>query len=382
VDKDLPFTLEEYRARLARVEAAMAAERLDAMVVAAPEDLLYLTGFRSMDVFRFQVLLIRPKVDPVMVVRRIAKGSFERTAWTSRVVTYADDEDPVGALRLVLSEWGSVGGRIGVPKQSPYFTPYALEQARMALPAAHWIDTSALVARLRLVKSPAEIAYVREACRCAEGALLAGVAACQPGRTENHVAAAMLAAMIEAGSETPAKNPLIGAGARSALGHVSWEGRPIAAGEPVFLEPGACVRRYHAALMRCAVPGVARPEHRQWATVCREAVNAAIRVMRPGVRAGAVDTACRETVDAAGLGRLFHHRTGYSIGLGFSNWIEDLSLRPGELALLEAGMVFHVVPFLTDGRAGIAVSEMVLVTEDGAERLTRLPQDLLTPASG
>src|SRR5262249_17903018 len=152
----------------------------------------------------------------------------------------------------------------------------------------------------------------------------------------------------------------------------------IAAGEPVFLEPGACVRRYHAALMRCVVPGTPHPEHRHWASVCREAVNAAIGAMRPGVRADAVDAACRGTVQAAGLGHLFHHRTGYSIGLGFSNWIEDLSLRPRESTPLQAGMVFHVVPFLTDGSAGIAVSEMILVTEAGAERLSRIPQELLT----
>ena len=85
---------------------------------------------------------------------------------------------------------------------------------------------------------------------------------------------------------------------------------------------------------------------------------------------------------AAGLGSLFHHRTGYSIGLGFSNWIEDLSLQEGEPTRLEAGMVFHLVPFLSDGREGIAVSEMVLVTARGAERLTTLPQGLLAAPSG
>ena len=378
---DLPFTLEEYQARLRRLEMTMTTDGLDALLVAAPEDLFYLTGFRSMDIFRFQVLVVRPGSEPVMVIRRVAKASFDSTAWTKRVVTYTDDQDPAGALRSVLSERDVASGRIGVPMQSPYFTPHALEHVRHALPAIQWVDASSLVSRLRLVKSTAELGYIREACRYAEAALLAGVTACRPGRTENHVAAAMLAAMIEAGSETPAKNPLIGAGPRSAFGHVSWEGGPIRAGEPVFLEPGACVRRYHAALMRCAVPGVPRPEHRHWAVACREAVNAAIRAMRPGVSAETIDAACRGTVEAAGLTHLFHHRTGYSIGLGFSNWIEDLSLRPRESTALQAGMVFHLVPFLTDGQAGIAVSEMVLVTEDGAERLTRLPQDLLTNES-
>src|SRR5262249_24260876 len=148
---------------------------------------------------------------------------------------------------------------------------------------------------------------------------------------------------------------------------------PIARGDVVFLEPGACVRRYHAAIMRCATAGPASPEARRWADACREAVNAAIGAMRPGVAAAAVDRACRETIRAAGLGDIFHHRTGDSIGLRFSNWIEDLSLQEGEPARLDAGMVFHVVPFLTDGRQGVAVSEMALVTDRGAERLTTLP---------
>src|SRR2546427_138245 len=84
----------------------------------------------------------------------------------------------------------------------------ALEQAQAAR-AAEWVDATTVVSRHRWIKSPAELAYVRQACRYAEVALWAGVSACRPGRTENHVAAAMLAAMVEAGSETPAKNPLL-----------------------------------------------------------------------------------------------------------------------------------------------------------------------------
>ena len=145
----------------------------------------------------------------------------------------------------------------------------------------------------------------------------------------------------------------------------------------VFLEPGACVRRYHAAVMRCATAGRPSREQERWADASRDAVNAATAAMRPGTPAAAVDRACRETLQAAGLGGLFHHRTGYSIGLGFSNWIEELSLREGEETPLAPGMIFHVVPFLSDGRQGIAVSEMALVTETGAERLTTLPQGLL-----
>jgi Xaa-Pro dipeptidase len=375
-EKELAFTLVEYHARLARVAAQMSATGLDALVVAAPEDLLYLTGFRSMDIFRFQALLVTPKEEPLMVVRKVARASFERTSWTRRVMTYADHKDPGVALAAALAELGTSFRRVGVPKQSPYFTPHVLEQAQAAV-AAEWVDATTVVSRQRWVKSPTEVAYIRQACRYAEAALWAGVRACRPGRTENHVAAAMLAAMVEAGSETPAKNPLLGAGPRSALGHVSWEGRPIAAGDVVFLEPGACVRRYHAALMRCAVVGSPRGDAERWAHACRDAVNAAMGAMRPGVAAAMVDRACRQSIRASGLGELFHHRTGYSIGLGFSNWIEDLSLREGEDTPLEAGMAFHVVPFLSDGRQGVAVSEMVHVTEHGAERLTDVPQELL-----
>jgi Xaa-Pro dipeptidase len=373
--KDLAFSLDEYRGRLARLGEQIARTSLDALVVAAPEDLYYLTGFRSMDVFGFQVLVVRPGEEPLMVVRKVARASFERTAWTRRVTTYADYENPGAVLAAAVTELAGVR-RVGVPTRSPYLTPDALAQARAALPA-EWVDATGLIGSLRRVKSPAEVAYVREACRHAEVAVRAGARACRPGRTENHVAAAMLAAMIEAGSETPAKNPLIGAGPRSALGHVSWEGRPIAPGDVVFLEPGACVRRYHGAIMRCVTAGPPSDEQRRWADASRDAVNAAIAAMRPGIPASSVHGACRESLQVAGLGGLFHHRTGYSIGLGFSNWIEDLSLRDGEETPLAAGMVFHVVPFLSDGRQGVAVSEMVLVTEAGAERLTTLPQGLL-----
>lgn len=376
--KDLPFGVEEYRARLDRVLAGMAADGLDALVVAAPEDLYYLTGFVTMDMFRFQVLVLSPGAEPVMLLRIVSEMLFQQTSWTSRAVVYRDHEDPAQALRAVLAGLRVARGRIGVPTHSPYFTPYYLEQSRAAVPDAEWVDTSLLVARHRLVKSPAEIAYIRQAANWAEQGLLAGVSACRPGQTENHVAASMLKTMIEAGSETPAKNPLIGAGPRSALGFASWSGRRIEPGDVVFLEPGACARRYHATLMRCAVAGSPPPELEGWAEVSAAAANAAIAAMKPGVTSGEVDRACRSVVDGTGLGHLFRHRTGYSIGIGFSNWIEELSLRANDPTPLEPGMVFHVVPFLTDGRVGIAVSEMAVVTEHGAERVTTLPQRLLS----
>jgi Xaa-Pro dipeptidase len=115
------------------------------------------------------------------------------------------------------------------------------------------------------------------------------------------------------------------------------------------------------------------------ANAVADALSAAIDAIRPGVRSSEVDAACRQSLQSANLAHLFLHRTGYSIGLNFPpDWGEGhiLSLRAGDDTPLCPGMTFHLVPVLIDHSYGIGMSETVLVTDTGAEPLTRVERTL------
>jgi Xaa-Pro dipeptidase len=111
-----------------------------------------------------------------------------------------------------------------------------------------------------------------------------------------------------------------------------------------------------------------------------EALDRAIEAIRPGVRSGDVDAACRSVFERAGLAEHFTHRTGYGIGIGFPpNWAEGrmVALRPNDPRVLEPGMAFHLVPSVFMPGLGMVFSESVVVTDRGCELLTQYPRQLV-----
>jgi Xaa-Pro dipeptidase len=131
--------------------------------------------------------------------------------------------------------------------------------------------------------------------------------------------------------------------------------------------------------MRRVVLGAPSDWQSRLAAASLAGLEAAIAAIRPGVPASEVDAACRAEIAAAGYDEGFRHRTGYSIGLNFPpDWGEGhiCHLKAGDERPLKAGMVFHLVPQVFDGRrASIGFSETVLVTEDGSEVLTEFPRE-------
>jgi Xaa-Pro dipeptidase len=142
----------------------------------------------------------------------------------------------------------------------------------------------------------------------------------------------------------------------------------------IFYEFGGSVKRYHAGLMRSAAIGEPTDLVRRAADASIMALTKAVEAMKPGVTAGELDDIARGTISKAGFGEYHHHRLGYHIGIAYPPvWVQRavFSLNKGVGDVLKPGMIFHLVPaLLIPGVGGVGNSETVLVTEDGAERLT------------
>lgn len=163
--------------------------------------------------------------------------------------------------------------------------------------------------------------------------------------------------------------------------HDVWSGETVQKGDAILLEIPAAINRYHAALMRTAYVGEVPSIIREWSDVCIEALNAALKTIRPGVTSGDVDEACRGVIERAGLYNNFRKRTGYSIGSAFApDWGEGhiCSLQKGDKRVLEPGMVYHMPPAIREqGKYGVGFSETVIVTKDGCEIITDFPRELI-----
>jgi Xaa-Pro dipeptidase len=377
----LPFAAAEYERRLAGLRALMEEERLDALVLCAPENMYYLTGYETTGFHSFfQALVVDQRGAAVLVTRHFEVANAETNAHKVAAIGYRDDEDPGPALTRVLGELGVQGKRLGIEKQVPWLTVPMYERVLEHAGPGRLRDVSGYVERLRCTKSAAEIGYVRQAAQAADAGMRAGIAAVKEGANERDVAAALFPARILAGSHFVRTPTYIVAGSRSALAHQTWLGTTIKRGDVVYFEAGANVRRYAAGLMRTVVVGKPPDVVRRAADAVITGLTRAIETMAPGVPAEDVDRANRGALEKAGFGENFRHRTGYSIGIEFLVWIERgaITLNRGVKEPLRPNMIFHLVPLvLIPGVGGIGFSETVLVTESGREVLTQCDRVLV-----
>ncbi len=378
----LVFSIDEYRRRLERTRKRMAAENLDALIVNGPENITYLTSYQTTGYYYMQALVIPLESDPFMVTRLLENTSVTTRTWIEHSFPYSDTEDAMGKLVVTLKERGLGKGRLGYERDSYFLRAFEQDALRDGLPDATLVDASGLVEAERVIKSDEEIALMRRVAKVTEVAMRAGIDAVHAGATENDIAAEIHHAMFKAGGEYPACSPFVCSGPRGGIGHATWEGRTVNAGEYVFLELAGCIQRYHTAMMRTCYVGEATDNAQMAAALVARAVQTSIDAMKPGVTAAEIDRINRAILADNPFGATQTTRSGYSIGIAYApDWGEGgiLSLVGHEERPLEENMVFHLIPWVQiPNEASIGLSETVRVTKDGCESLFDFERVLFT----
>lgn len=381
-NENLPFALDEYRQRLDKVRANMDARGIDLALISVPENIYYLTGYTTLGYYMYQVLMLPIDDEPTLLTYREERINVERLSWLERHVDYEVTDDPVTVTIDTVRGLGVSDKTVSIEEGAYFFPIRVYRQLTSAIDDVRWVDGTGLVDSARVVKSDAEMGYIRAAAQATMAGMDEALAVARVGRTENDVAGALYQAMLAEGSEYPGSPPYVISGERSGLPHGTWEGRELRDGDIVFLEFAGCVKRYSAAMMRTAFLGTPPAAVRDRAKAVIDCVEAAISAIRPGVTSGEVDAAAREAIRSHGFGE-HTHETGYSIGVCYPpGWNEThiMNLQPGDDTVLQRNMVFHFVPSLIveelNGHVGF--SETVAVTDDGCEVLTdhRVPREL------
>ena len=371
------FPREEYEERLRRLRAVMAERAVDALIVDTCEMLDYFTGY-AVSENRYRAAVIRPEGNPVMVVRKLDEQPFLNTAWFDERRAFTDTEDPVAVVAEV------VGGatRVGLDLNSYCMPVKRFRHLERRLAGVEFVDLSDVLMPMRLRKSPAEVAVMRTAAAIADDAMRRAIAAAVPGASSRRAASVASGAFVEQGADFGRTGPItVGRGWNFMHGRLSDE--PLTAGDVLHLELVPKVRGYCARLMRPAVMGEPSPELADAAAALIEIQDRQIAAMVPGAEARTVDAIMREGAVRAGLRRDYVNNTGYTLGYYFEQaprtsdftrlFTADADWR------LEAGMTFHMY---ASADAGVAFSETVLVTDGGAERLTRTERRLFRCGEG
>lgn len=370
------FPTSEYESRQQKVFEAMARGKLDALLVTAHGHLQYLTGYNGRGAYfaPFPLILVPGRL-PTYVVREYEVLGVRVDSCIDEIVPYAEQYDFAPVCAHVLRRYGVQNRRVGLELGCWNLAAGDVNALQAQLPDLQVVDASRLVASVAAVKSELELKAMREAMVLTDVAVRTFHSSLREGVTEAEVAANIEREVNKAGGvlRTPSTTLLFGE--RTKLSHGSPLPHPIRNDEPAFMEIGGSKHGYVAGLVRCAVLG-RHPETESLHDLSVEALEAAIAAIKPGVTAGSVDAAARKVIERSKRPNALTHRVGYQTGI---NWTErgNLSLEPNATDVLEVGMTLHI-PMILCGKNGylFGPGEHVLVTERGAEILSRTPRTL------
>jgi len=380
----LHFAAEEMADRRGRACAVLRQQGMDALLMFRQESMYYLTGYDTFGYVFFQCLVLTADGRTALLTRAPDLRQAQHTSDIADIRVWEDREgvNPADSLREMMVDLGLDGARVGVELDAYGLTGHNLRRLDRALEGfCAMSDASLLVSRLRLVKSAAEIGYVRRAAELGDDAWDAGIAETRAGAFEGDILAAMQGAVFRGGGDYSGNEFIIGSGEGALLCRYFTGRRTLDAEDQLTLEWAGAYRRYHAALMRTVPIGPPRPAHTDMHARAVDALLACEAALKPGSTMGDVFAAHARVFDDAGLTAHRMNACGYCLGTTFApNWMDWPMFYADNPVQIAPGMVFFLHMILMDSDSGTAMTlgRTSLVTTDGSEVLSRLPLDLVT----
>ena len=357
--------------RLAAVQEATAKAGLDALLLTPGPDLRYVSGYDAKPLERLTCLVVPASGEAFMMVPRLELPAAEASpAFRLGVefVAWDETDDPYAIAAARLGRPAKVGLADRMWAMSSL-------RFREVLPGTEQVLAGSVLRELRMRKSPAEVAALREAGAAIDGVHRRVPEFLRAGRTEREVARDIAEAILASGHAT-VDFVIVASGPNGASPHHELSDRVIQAGEPVVVDIGGMMPSgYCSDSTRTYSVGEPPEEFVAYYEVLQAAQEAACNAVRPGVTCEEVDRAAREVIADSGYGEYFIHRTGHGIGLEVH---EEPYIVAGNTEPLAPGMAFSVEPGIyLPGRHGARIEDIVVCTETGGERVNNRPRDLI-----
>ncbi len=379
----LHFSREEFAERQQRTLALLATKNLDGLLMFRQESMYYLTGYDTFGYVFFQCLYLHHDGRLTLLTRAPDLRQARHTAIIEDIRIWVDgpEVNPALELKAILAEYGCQDKSLGIEFEAYGLTAANGRQVEAAMAGfCHLVDASNLVNRLRVIKSEAELVYVRQAAKLADQALAEAHQLAGPGAFEGDILAAMQGAIFRGGGDYPANEFIIGSGSNALLCRYFSGRRHLEAQDQLTLEFAGVYRHYHAALMRTIPIGRATPYQLELHQICLEAMVACMATLKPGCPIGQVFDAYARVCDAAGKKEHRLNATGYSLGSTFSpNWMDWPMFYHNNPIIAAPNMIFflHMVLMDSNAKQAMCFGHTVVVTDTGCESLSDISLDLV-----
>lgn len=379
----LVFTPAEYAARIHVAAERLRAADLDGLLIFRQESMYYLTGYDTSGYSMFQGMLLTADGRVALLTRTADRIQSRATSVVEDIRIWYDHEgaNPAIDLRAMLADYGLHNQRLGVEYHAYGLTGQRAKLVDAALSDfCELSDASDLIRQQRLVKSPAELDYVRAAGAISDEILAIARAKVAPGVATKSIYADMLHAVLSAGGDPSASRWPLGAGEQALFGRYHTGNEAISANDNVCFEPAASIRHYHSCQMFNIVTGVATAMQRRMHNACCDALDACLETLRPANTVGELYAAHGKTLDSAGFADARLAACGYTLGATYPpTWMDWPMVWADNPQVLETGMVFFLHMILFDEVSGtsMCLGETAIVGSDACERINHLPRELM-----
>jgi len=377
------FSEAELESRRTRTCAQLRARGLAGLLAFRQETMFYLTGYDTFGYCFFQCLYLGVDGRMTLLTRSPDLRQARHTSVIEDVRIWTDRAggNPAPELRAILDEHGCRGETLGIELDAYGLTAFNWRRVEAALDGFCVLeDASDLVSRLRVVKSEAEMEYVRRAAELADAALDEAGRLARAGAFEGDILAAMHSVVFRGGGDYPGNEFIVGSGRDALLCRYFTGRRHLDARDQLTIEFAGVYRHYHACLMRTIVIGRPAPEHLSMHAACVDAMHASMEALRPGEPIGAVFDAHARAMDAAGFSAHRLNACGYSLGTTYTpTWMDWPMFYTGNPVEAEPGMVFflHMILMNSEANRAMTLGQTVYVTGDGCEPLSRCDTGLM-----
>ncbi|MQC26930.1 MAG: aminopeptidase P family protein [Chloroflexi bacterium] len=371
-----PHSSQNVLKRQALLKDLLEQSALDALVLNAGKSLTYLTGLEFHLMERPTIFLSTADGKTAFVLPELEKGKLSNLGYATHAFTYSEDPARWGeSFAAAAQALDLKAAQLGV--ETTVLRVLELRYLEAAMPDSTFLDGAELLTALRGRKDGAEVAAMQRAAEIAEDALLATQPKIKVGMSEKEIAAILVQELLSHGSDSELPFfPIVASGPNSANPHSTISERKIREGDLLLIDWGAAADGYFSDITRTFAVGEIDEELQRIHSVVELANAAGRAAVHPGAPAEAVDQAAREAIEDSGYGQYFVHRTGHGLGLEPH---ETPYIRAGNRAPLEVGNAFTVEPGIyLEGRGGVRIEDNIVVTEDGALCLTKLPRGLQT----
>ncbi|MEK3890400.1 M24 family metallopeptidase [Bacillus sp. FSL K6-3431] len=358
--------------RLHKLINWMKQENIDAAFITSPDNVFYLTGFRSEPHERLLGLAVFQTEEPILICPAMETLDAKNSGWEHEILDYSDTDNTWDLVEKSIKRRITKITKWAVEKEHLNLERY--EELANRFNDATFVRAEAILHELRMMKDPNEIALIKTACELADFAVQVGMNEIATGKTELDLIATIEYEVKKKGVSGMSFDTMVLTGANAALPHGTPGLTKIKKGDLVLFDLGVVYEGYCSDITRTIAYGDISDKQAEIYNTVLQAEEAAVEAVKSGITASDLDLIARGIIQEAGYGDYFPHRLGHGMGISVH---EYPSITATNDLIIKSGMVFTIEPGIyVPEVAGVRIEDDVLVTENGVEILTKFPKSL------